>query len=253
MSTINEQLEEAMKEFGKSGGGNFYKVQEGNENVIRVLTQGAPYASIAMGGNEYRTLYGREKGDPLRSRDDYDAEFPGRILPPVDKEDSEASASIRTVVYVIDRRDGRIKQAELAYSVMKKIGALQENPDYKFSEYPMPYDIRITFDKSKKFAAMYEVNVKPESPGPTSEQRAELDEKMKEYSPEKVVQGKKQRQIDEDERRGMRISEEDLKKAAEAFNNGMQKAAREQAQKHPEDLPTVQYPGEDINPEDIPF
>jgi hypothetical protein len=253
----NNELEEAMKEFGGSSGGSgiFYKVQEGNNNVVRILTDGKTYGSVHMNAGEYRTMYGKAKGDPLRSKDDWDYSKEGRLAYPIkvgdDGEERETRPSFRTVYYIIDRVDGKIKQAEFPASVVKQIGALQENPDYQFEEMPMPFDIRITYNKKNTPATMYKVDVKPTSAAPTKDQLDNLAEKMQKYSPDKVVEQKKQRQIEDDERRGMRISPEDLKAAEDEFNTNMKVQAVKQATES--NIPTIEYPTEEINAEDIPF
>ena len=250
---INDELEEAMKEFGGSSGGSstFYKIQEGNNNVVRVLTEGKTYASLRMGVGQYRTLYGKEKGDPLRSRMDWDHEKEGRILYPLSDRDegTEARASIRSVYYVIDRNDGKVKQAEFPYSVAKQLGELQQNPDYAFDEMPMPFDIRITYNKSNPPAQMYKVDVKPASAAPTKEQLDDLKKRMEKYSPEAVVEDKKKRQMEEDMKRGIWIDEDERAKLEKEFNTAMQVQAAKQAS----DEPVIQYPEDEINPEDIPF
>lgn len=254
MYNINDELEAAMKEFGGGSGSSstFYKVQEGNNNVVRVLTEGKTYAVVRMGIGEYRTLYGREKGDPLRSRDDWDYEKSGRLPYPVSGEDEkETRASIRSIYYVIDRNDGKIKQAEFSYSVAKALGELQTNPDYKFDDMPMPYDVRITYNKKNPPASMYQVAVRPGGPAPTKEQLEDLAKKQEKYSPEQVVEHKKRKQIEEDEKRGLRLSETEVKKAMEEWRENANIEAAKQSSG--DGLPDIVYPTDDINPEDIPF
>jgi len=45
-------------------------------------------------------------------------------------------------MWVIDRKDGEIKPAELPYGIMKQIKDLQKNPEYEFDSIP-PFDITI--------------------------------------------------------------------------------------------------------------
>jgi len=250
---INDEVEAAMNELGKSSGGSstFYKIQEGNNNVVRVLTEGKTYATLRMGVGQYRTLYGKEKGDPLRSRMDWDHDKEGRVLYPLSDrdEETEARASIRSVYYIIDRNDGKVKQAEFPYSVAKQLGELQNNPDYFFEEMPMPYDIRITYNKSNPPAQMYKVDVKPASAAPTKEQLENLEKRMEKYSPEAVVEEKKKRQMEEDMKRGIWIDEDERAKLADEFNKQMNATAAQQRASEP----VIQYPDDDIKPEDIPF
>lgn len=51
--------------------------------------------------------------------------------------------NFKWLCYVLDRRDGKIKVHFMPHKVYKAIEALQENPDYTFTEVPMPYDITI--------------------------------------------------------------------------------------------------------------
>jgi hypothetical protein len=44
---------------------------------------------------------------------------------------------------VIDRTDGKFKLFFMPNTIYKQIEALQENPDYEFTDVPMPYDITI--------------------------------------------------------------------------------------------------------------
>src|SRR4051794_6475387 len=50
------------------------------------------------------------------------------------------------VGFVIDRKDGAVKPAFLAKTIIDQIASLQMTPkeDYGFEEVPMPYDINIT-------------------------------------------------------------------------------------------------------------
>jgi len=49
---------------------------------------------------------------------------------------------VKFLLWVIDRRDGKLKIAELGWTVVKAIGDLQQDSDYKFSVLP-EYDINI--------------------------------------------------------------------------------------------------------------
>lgn len=51
--------------------------------------------------------------------------------------------NFKWLCYVLDRKDGKIKPFFMPHTVYKQIEALQMNPDYEFSEVPMPYDLTI--------------------------------------------------------------------------------------------------------------
>lgn len=51
--------------------------------------------------------------------------------------------SFKWLCYVIDRRDGKVKPFFMAHKIYKAIEALQTNPDYAFTDVPMPYDLTI--------------------------------------------------------------------------------------------------------------
>ena len=249
--SFNEELDKASSTY-KTGSSRFYKVAEGNQNVIRILTEGATIATQYMGG-EFRTLYGREKGDPLRQPDDSDSKKPGRLIVPIDKEGKSRKPSIRLVCYILDREDGRIKIAELPYSVSKQVGALQSNPDYAFTSLPMPYDIRITYKKDVAPNDMYRVEFKPNSEQLSKEVLDELNELMLSETPQMIVDKKKQYQSDEDEKKGMRLSIEELETTAAEYNEGMRATmAKQQVEGSIKEV-KVKYPDEEINPADIPF
>lgn len=241
--SFDETLEKESNKY--SSGGNYFKINEGNENVIRILSKGEAYASHYING-KFRTLYGRENGDPIRDEVDYDSGKPGRVIVPINKEGKIPKPSIRLVVYIIDRADNQVKVAELPYSVSKQITALQQNPDYAFDDVPMPYDIRITYKKDAPPTEKYRVEVKPNGADLTQEQNLEFAKKFSEYSPEKVVQNKKDRQIDDDKRAGIWVSEDELESLKDDYNEKMVKTATIQAQDQ-ETVKKVEYP------EDIPF
>ena len=57
--------------------------------------------------------------------------------------DFKGQKSFKWLCYVLDRRDGKVKPFFMAHKIYKAIEALQLNPDYQFSDVPMPYDMTI--------------------------------------------------------------------------------------------------------------
>lgn len=55
----------------------------------------------------------------------------------------QGKPTFKWLCYVLDRRDGKVKPYFMAHTIFKLLEALQEDPEYTFSETPMPYDITI--------------------------------------------------------------------------------------------------------------
>jgi len=225
---FNEENKKDAEEHGVGGDGIFYKLQDGNKNVCRILTPLVAYATYFIGkGSRPAVAYGLDKGDPRSG-------------------DLELKKSIRYVGYVLDKTDNKVRQAEFPYSIHKGIGVLQENPDYQFDVVPMPYDIRITYAKDESPANMYNVQATPNRDEISDEIIKDLEKKMKDYTPEKVIQKKKDDQIKLDKEKGVWISPEEVQKHKDKI-----KAELEEAKKNGTSDSGIEYP--EGNPEDIPF
>lgn len=55
----------------------------------------------------------------------------------------QGKPNFKWLCYVLDRRDGKVKAHFMPHRVYKSIVALQQNPEYTFSEVPMPYDLTV--------------------------------------------------------------------------------------------------------------
>ena len=222
---FNEENKKDAEEHGVGGDGIFYKLQDGNKNVCRILTPLVAYATYFIGkGSRPAVAYGFDKGDP-RSRN------------------TELKKSIRYIGYVLDKTDGKVRQAEFPYSVHKAIGLLQENPDYAFDEIPMPYDIRITYNKDESPANMYNVQATPNREEINKETTEDLEKKMKDYTPEKVIQKKKDDQIKLDKENKVWLSEDQVKKYKDDLTAELDEAKKK-------DQNDESYP---LSEGDIPF
>lgn len=233
---FNAQLDKVSEENNIGGGGNdlFYTIEEGNANVVRVLTPAEVIIYYFQGkGIRPAIAYGYENGDPRKQGTD------------------EFKPSARFMLYVLDRNSNTVKLAEFPYSVQKSIGELQKNPDYAFEDIPMPYDIRIAYNKTESPANMYRVTAIPKHTPVTPEEIKMLDEKMANMTPEQHVQKKKDAQIKSDKEAG-------IWRTPEQVNEVMAGFAKEAVAKQPEavirdGVKTIEYPDSDITPEDIPF
>lgn len=100
--------------------------------------------------------------------------------------------TIRLVTYIIDRADEKVKRAELPLSVSYAINDLQQDSDFAFTDFPMPYDVKITYDpKNSDPKAKYRLVASPKREDLTDEEEVQLAEAMKKQTPEQFVEMKK--------------------------------------------------------------
>lgn len=106
--------------------------------------------------------------------------------------DGEKKPTIRLVTYIIDRNDGKVKRAELPLSTSYAINDLQEDADFAFDGFPMPYDVKITHDpKNSDPKAKYRLVASPKQEPLTDEEEVAFEEAMKKQTPEQFVEMKK--------------------------------------------------------------
>jgi len=188
----------------KSGGGEYYSLEQG-ENKVRLLS------------------------DPVRVMKLYD---------PATKKSKIAFANCgysaeskpRWIAYVLNYRNNQIELGEFAHSIMKQVLEYKNNEDYAFETSPMPYDITI-----KKTGELLdtEYTVMPARQNSDIDP-AILDELKKKKTCSDIKQAWQEKQLKE--------LAEDPEWVAEF------KARQEQ-----ESEQAIEYPDDDINPEDIPF
>jgi hypothetical protein len=149
---LAQSLKDAEKQY-EIGGGDYFKFEKG-ENKIRVLTTWDPLAThfVKIGGKDIaHVCFGKEEGCPYHGEG-----------APLDEKGNPKKPSVKFVTYICDRKDGdQIKLADLPYTVVKAIVALQKDEEYNFDDLPMPYDLKITYDPDQSGSAMY--NVLPSS------------------------------------------------------------------------------------------
>lgn len=188
MSSQKDLLNQAKDDYGVGGNADFFQFDKAGEYRFRQLTAGFPLATHFFGkGMKAKVCYGTDKGCP----------FHGAKAPQDDK-GNEKKPSVKFICYVLDRRDGKIKLAELPYSVIKVVTDLQEDSDYAFEDFPAPYDLKVTFDKEASPADMYKTLPSPKIEPLTAEQADELEEKMKKITPSAYVEKRKEKQRDSD-------------------------------------------------------
>ncbi len=252
---INQQLNEGQREAGGAKT-SYFKFKSG-DNRLRILTAGEVMSthflegngtvkpSITPDGMKASVCYGWEKGCPFHGDN-----------APVDKNGKEKMASTKYTCYVVDINDPEksVQLADLPYSVTKQIGDLQDNVDYSFTDFPIPYDVTIKFNKELSPTEMYKVIPSPKREPVSDEIMAKLAEEMSLVTPQDHVAKKKRYEIKNHQEKGIWISP---KKATEIKKKWRQKANEENEKKiesgEIKSEPAVEYPVNEIDPADIPF
>lgn len=207
---LNAQMERAEQEFPGSGGsGDWYKLQEGANGPVRVLTPFEIYAQHYKPGGYSGICLGKEEGCPGCEA----GEKPG----------------VKWMCYVYDKQSKKIMLAKFAYKIAKQVQAYQNNPEYAFDEAPMPYDITINAVGAGTKEVTYTV-----VPGRTNSEVPEtvMAELAKRNTTEQIktrIKNKQRKAL------GLAVEDDGFTEAAAAHAGG------------------IEYPTEEINPEDIPF
>jgi len=190
--SIEDQLREEMKD-NVSRNFDYFRMQDG-DNKVRILSEGSVLPQHFFGkGKKPRVCYGISKGCPFHQGE----------MAPKDKDGNIKQPSIKYTCYVLDRMDDVIKLADLPYSVISKVGELQKNEEWAFEEFPMPYDVTITYKKEESPAKMYSVIGSPKHVALHNDQLDKLAKLMEKASPKDMVQKKKEKQIEIDKQEGI--------------------------------------------------
>ena len=170
-------IKEESKKYGAGGSSEYFNFSEKGVYKLRILHQPKTVATHFFGkGNPSVVCVGIDEGCEYHKED---------IKKP----------SIKLATYVIDRTDGKVKMAELPLSVGYYINALQEDSDFAFSEFPMSYDVKITYDPDNNDPkSIYRLVPSPKQEPLTDEEQETLAAKLKVQTPEQYVEAKKGRQ-----------------------------------------------------------
>jgi len=181
MSNFVDDINEQSKNFGGGVTGIFsFKELEPGTYPIRILNKPIVLATHFFGkGVPSVVCVGIDKGCVFH------------------KEDENKRPSIRLVTYIIERSSKEIKLAELPLSLSYGIQDLQNDPDYAFEVFPMPYDIKVIHDpKNKDPKAKYRVGPPGKVEKITKKEGDELKELMDKMTPEDYVEKRKKKQMD---------------------------------------------------------
>jgi hypothetical protein len=134
-----ENLKKAESEHGL--GGEYFKVQNGN-NIIRVLTEGVYHESSFK-----------------------------------DPKSGISKVTKKFVMFIIDRRDKKVKPYFAPYAIYKAIASLEEDPFFAFQGMPMPYDVNIKVENAGTLNVDYSVQASPNKTEITADELATAKEK----------------------------------------------------------------------------
>ena len=170
---LNDLGDEA-KKYGVSGGSDRFEFAVG-ANKMRVLTFPEIIATHFWGkGVPAVICVGIDEGCP----------FHGEKAPKDDK-GNEKSPSLKLVCYIIDRKDGKVKLAELPLSVRYGLQDLQNTEGFEFADFPMPYDIQVLHDPDNRDPkAKYRITGIPKMLPLTADEQKSFDEQMARMTPE---------------------------------------------------------------------
>jgi len=164
---FSKQAGEDAKKHGVGGAG-YFEMAEG-DNKVRVLSEGIVLASHFLGKKEKPAIcFGKDEGCPYHGSKDPSNPQAGEWDKP----------NLKWLMYVIDRKDGAVKQAKMPWTVFKRLGELQMMEDWAFDGVPMPYDLTISAIGAGTKEVEYAITPSPKREPITAEQMDELAKKM---------------------------------------------------------------------------
>lgn len=228
MTKTLDELDKQAEQYGggRTGGSDFFEFQEG-KNVLRILNFPEILATHFFGpGKSSVICIGIEEG----------CKFHGENAPKDDK-GNEKRPSLKLITYVIDRSDSKVKLAELPLSIRYGLKDLQETDGFDFSDFPMPYDVQIIHDpKNSDPKAKYRMTGIPRMVPLTPEEQAAFDTAMAKMTPEQYVQKRK-----------------DKVNVGKDFDATIPSSSTKTDTPNSGIVGPIDYPTEEINPDDIPF
>ena len=227
-------MKEDARQFGGGKGNDFFQFRESGQFRFRILTKPKAMGTHFFGkGSKPAICYGIAEGCPFHTGDTDDA-------------------TVKFNCYVLDRADGKIKIGELPYSVYGRVADFQENPELEWNggEFPMPFDLITTYDKEnkdnrQKYKTEFSIKRTPLS----QEEETALKMKTDALTIEDYVEKRKNKQLQEHKENGIWESEQRRRVEVGAK---IEQTVREARQNAPQSS-GIEYPKDDINPDDIPF
>lgn len=220
-------MKQAAQEFGKGGGSDFFQFKTSGTFRFRVLSAVAPIATHFFGkGNPSSVCYGEAKGCPFHSAEHDDP-------------------AVKFITYILDREDDKVKLAELPWSVVAELNKYQKDDELAFTDYPMPYDIKVTVNKqSKDPKGVYSVLPGQARTALSAKNTDELAAAIGRMTAAAFVEKRKESTMEKHKEAGTWVDEETRAQKAEELRSRMAEGAAA--------APAEDYP-EGPNPDDIPF
>lgn len=192
---LKDKIKQAESSEFNGGGSNWFKFKEGR-NSIRVLTEPEPFFEDFKRGVCY-TGCGYQ-------------------------------GSAKTLAWVIDNGDGRLKLMRIPYTISKLIASWQTDEDWAFESFPMPFDINIDATGAGTKEVDYKVTPRPKK----SEVSAEvIDAVMKENTCAEIIESLKAKNIEKHKADGSWQKEQDrqaqLKKELKDVRTGIYMVAED--------------------------
>lgn len=177
---FQDDLKKEMKQYGGgTSGGDYFEFDQPGVYKMRILVQPKVIAYHFPPQGRPDVCVGIDEGCTHHTTD---AKKP----------------TIRLVTYIVDRIDGKVKRAELPLSISYAMNDLQEDSDFAFDSFPMPYDVKITYDpKNSDPKAKYRLVASPTRVPLTDEEEGALADAMAKQTPEQFVETKKKYQSKE--------------------------------------------------------
>ena len=186
MSLVDDINAEAAQ-YGGGSSGDFFKFEKKGVYKMRLLNRPKVLATHFFGkGVPAIICIGKDKGCTHHKEDD-------------------KRPSIKLVTYIIRRwndeekaagKKEQVQLAELPLSLSYSIDDLQKDEDFRFEDYPIPFDIKVTYDpENPDPKAIYRLQPSPQKTNLTSEEQKSFDEHMKKMTPEQYVEKRKAKQM----------------------------------------------------------
>lgn len=234
MTTLDEKLKDAAQEHGKGGNADFFQFKKSGTYRLRILSDVEAMATHFFGkGVPGSVCYGESKGCPFH-------------------DEKASDPSVKFTAYVLDRTDNKIKLGELPWSVVSALSDYQKDEEYSFSEYPMPYDVKVTVDKENKDPKQIYKTIAGAARTPlTAEQQDELKTKLEKMPVAAYIQKRKDNQIIKHKEEGVWVTDEQRAEKEEERKTRAREIAEVDGAAAGGEYPNGSDEG--INPDDIPF
>lgn len=170
MAKFNEH-EAVAKKYNIGGSSLFWRPEKG-ENKVRILSEYEAYSSHFVNA---------DKKSYMCLKDDIACTFC----------EQDIKSGVKFLLWILDRKSGEVKLAQLGYSIIKQIGELSCSEDWKFENIP-DYDITIK-KTGQGLETEYFVQPTPNKEPLTEEEKNEAHDKMKDLR--EIINGMKKKTV----------------------------------------------------------